>query len=369
MSPFDFQLLGRSGRARAGILNTPHGKIPTPIFAPVGTQASVKALTPAQLEEIGVSLLLANTYHLYLRPGSQIIAELGGLHEFMQWPHPILTDSGGYQVFSLRGIRTVDEDGVTFKSHLDGLMHRLTPEKAVEIQAQLGADIIMALDECPHPHDRGMNETAMRRTNAWAERSMRAHRRTDQALFGIVQGGIFEDLREESARSITAMGFFGHAIGGLSVGEEKRDTYRVLEWMDALLPEEKPRYLMGVGTPADLVEGVGRGVDMFDCVLPTRLARHHAALLRHGRINILGAALAKDARPIASGCECYTCRHFSRAYLRHLMLAKEILGATLVTIHNVYLLMSLIREIHQAILAGDFPTLQEEFKKTDTVAE
>jgi queuine tRNA-ribosyltransferase len=369
MIPFAFQLSGCDGRARAGILTTPHGAIPTPVFMPVGTQATVKALTPAQLEEIGVSLLLANTYHLHLRPGAEIVAELGGLHEFMQWPHPILTDSGGYQVFSLRGIRTVDEDGVTFKSHLDGMMQRLTPEKALEIQGRLGADIVMALDECPHPGGREVNEIAVRRTNAWADRSRRAHGRADQALFGIVQGGIFEDLREQSARAIATMGFFGHAIGGLSLGEEKSDTCRVLEWMDALLPEEKPRYLMGVGTPADLVAAVGRGVDMFDCVLPTRLARHHAAMLRHGRINVLGAVHARDSRPIAPGCGCYTCLHFSRAYLRHLTIAKEILGATLLTIHNVHLLTNLMAEIRRAILNGDFSALQAEFQSDDRAAE
>lgn len=362
MSGFKFHVAARDGRARAGILSTPHGELQTPVFAPVGTQASVKALTPAQLEEIGASLVLANTYHLYLRPGEETIAELGGLHKFMQWPHPLLTDSGGYQIFSLKGIRDVDDEGVTFKSHLDGMLHRLTPEKVVHIQERLGADIIMVLDECPAPGDRTANEIALRRTHAWADRSLVAHKRGDQALFGIVQGGVFQDLREESARYISSLGFLGHAIGGLSVGEEKQDTYRVLDWMDELLPEDRPRYLMGVGTPEDLVAGVARGIDLFDCVLPTRLARHHAALIRHGRINILASVYARDPAPLEQGCDCYTCLHFSRAYLRHLVLGKEILGATLITIHNVKLLLNLAREIRLAILDGTMHRLIEEFE-------
>lgn len=335
---------------------------------PVGTQATVKSVTPAQLEDLGATILLANTYHLYLRPGDGLIAELGGLHKFMNWPRPILTDSGGYQVFSLRSIRAVDEEGVTFKSHLDGSLHRLTPEKAVAIQENLGADIIMALDECPEPGDYEYNRAAMERTHAWARRSLSAHRRPDQALFGIVQGGIFQDLREQSAAFIGSLGFPGNAVGGLSVGESKTDTYRVLDWMDASLPEDRPRYLMGVGTPADLVEGVARGIDMFDCVLPTRLARHHAAILRHGRMNLLGAAYARDPLPIDPVCPCYTCANFSRAYLRHLIQSKEILGATLLTIHNLSVLLSLMTEIRTALAGGRFHLLREEFQsETDTV--
>jgi queuine tRNA-ribosyltransferase len=359
---FEYEVIASQGRARAGIFHTPHGTLETPVFAPVGTQATVKAVTPAQLEEIGASLILANTYHLYLRPGEDTVANLGGLHQFMQWPHPILTDSGGYQVFSLKGIRSVDDDGVSFKSHIDGSLHRLTPEKAIQIQEKLGADIIMVLDECPSPGDRAANETALRRTHAWALRAREAHQRGDQALFGIVQGGIFPDLREQSAQYLSSLDFFGLAIGGLSVGEEKHQTYSVLDWMDAQLPANKPRYLMGVGTPADLVEGVARGVDLFDCVLPTRLARHHAALLRHGRINILAAAYAQDASPLDPQCHCYTCRKFSRAYLRHLVLAKEILGSTLLSIHNLFLLVTLIQEIRTAIVQGHFHLLVEEFR-------
>jgi queuine tRNA-ribosyltransferase len=335
---------------------------------PVGTQATVKSVTPAQLEELGVTILLANTYHLYLRPGDGLIAELGGLHKFMNWPRPILTDSGGYQVFSLRSIRAVDEEGVTFKSHWDGSLHRLTPEKAVAIQENLGADIIMALDECPEPRDYDYNRAAAERTHAWARRSLFAHHRPDQALFGIVQGGIFKDLREESAAYIASLGFLGNAIGGLSVGESKTETYQVLDWMDACLPEDRPRYLMGVGTPADLVEGVARGIDMFDCVLPTRLARHHTAILRHGRLNLMGATYARDPLPLDPACSCYTCANFSRAYLRHLVQSKEILGATLLTIHNISVLLSLMADIRTAISGGRFHLLREEFQsETDAM--
>jgi len=361
MEEFSFDITARDGRARTGRLKTPHGEIPTPVFMPVGTQATVKSLTPVQLEELGASLVLANTYHLYLRPGDEVIAGLGGLHKFMGWPKPILTDSGGYQVFSLRSIRAVDEEGITFKSHWDGSLHRLTPEKAVAIQENLGADIIMALDECPEPTEYEYNRVAMQRTHAWARRSKEAHRRSDQALFGIVQGGIFQDLREESAAWIGSLGFPGNAVGGLSVGESKPETYKVLDWMDSCLPEGRPRYLMGVGSPADLVEGVARGMDMFDCVLPTRLARHHAAILRHGRLNLLGADFARDPRPIDPTCACYTCANFSRAYVRHLIQSKEMLGATLLTIHNLSVIFNLVSEIREAISTGKYRLLREEF--------
>jgi queuine tRNA-ribosyltransferase len=369
MGSFTFELAACDGRARTGILQTPHGEVATPVFMPVGTQAAVKALTPEQLLAAGASLILANTYHLFLRPGDEVVRDLGGLHGFMDWPRAILTDSGGYQVFSMRAIREVDEDGVTFKSHLDGALHRLTPEKAVAIQENLGADIIMALDECPPPGDYEYNRTALRRTHAWARRCAAARRRADQALFGIVQGGVFRDLREESARFIADLDLPGNAIGGLSVGESKAEMHAVLEWVDAILPEDRPRYLMGVGTTADLVEGVARGIDMFDCVLPTRLARHHAAILRHGRINLLRAQFARDPRPIDSGCSCYTCRRFTRGYLRHLLQAKEILGATLLTIHNLATILTLMGDIRSAIRAGRFSTLREEFRMHDPEAE
>jgi queuine tRNA-ribosyltransferase len=359
---FSFEISARDGRARTATFSTPHGEITTPVFMPVGTQATVKALTPAQLEELGATIILANTYHLFLRPGDELIAELGGLHSFMHWSKPILTDSGGYQVFSLRSIRAVDDEGVTFKSHWDGSLHRLTPEKAVAIQENLGADVIMALDECPEPGDYEYNRAALERTHAWAARSVAAHHRSDQALFGIVQGGIFQDLREKSAAYIASLGLPGIAIGGLSVGESKQQTYGVLDWMDECLPKDRPRYLMGVGSPADLVEGVARGVDMFDCVLPTRLARHHTAILRHGRLNLMGAAFARDPRPIDPSCSCYTCANFSRAYVRHLVQTREILGATLLTLHNISLLLHLMAEIRSAIAGQCYHLLREEFQ-------
>jgi queuine tRNA-ribosyltransferase len=351
---FKFKLMATEGNARAGVFSTPHGDIPTPVFAPVGTQATVKAISPAQLEELGASLVLSNTYHLYLRPGDELVAEMGGLHAFMQWPRPILTDSGGFQVFSLADSRVIDDDGVTFKSHIDGSTHRFTPQKAISIQENLGADIIMAFDECAPPHDHAYNARAMARTHAWAERCLEAKTRPDQALFGIVQGGIFPDLREASAQFIASLGFPGHAIGGLSVGETKAEMNSTLEVVNAILPEDKPRYLMGVGTPEDLVNGVMRGVDIFDSVLPTRLARHNAAMTRSGRLNLVNAGFARDQRPIDETCNCYTCRFFSRAYLRHLIIAKEMLSATLLSIHNLHTLIHLAQEMRQAILDGRF---------------
>jgi len=359
---FAFRLEGRSGRGRAGVVRTPHGEIPTPAFAPVGTQATVKALTPRHLAEIEARLVLANTYHLYLRPGAERIAALGGLHAFMGWPGPILTDSGGFQVFSLAATRQVDDDGVSFRSHLDGSPHRLTPEKSIALQEQLGADIIMAFDECPPPHDRRTNEEALRRTHLWAERSLAAHTRQDQALFAIVQGGIFPDLREQSARTIAALETPGIAIGGLSVGETKAEMHAVLEALDALLPEDRPRYLMGVGSPDDLVECVCRGVDLFDCVLPTRMARNHAALTRRGRLNLRAAAHADDPRPLDPGCGCYTCQTFSRAYLRHLCASEEMLAATLLSIHNLRLLITLTADLRAAILEGRLEAFAEAFR-------
>jgi queuine tRNA-ribosyltransferase len=358
---FKFTILASQRRARAGIFHTPHGDLHTPVFAPVGTQASVKALTPAQLHELGASLILANTYHLYLRPGDDLVAELGGLHQFMSWSGPILTDSGGYQVFSLQENRTISDSGVTFKSHIDGSTHLLTPEKAIEIQENLGADIIMAFDECAPPSDREYNLRAVQRTHRWAERCIQAKKRSDQALFGIVQGGIFPDLRAESAQFISSLDFPGHGIGGLSVGETKPEMHAMLDIMDETLPEQKPRYLMGVGTAEDLVNAVGRGVDIFDCVLPTRLARHNAAMTQSGRLNLVNAAYAKDRQPIEAGCECYTCRNFSRAYLRHLIMAKEMLAASLLSIHNLHTLIDLCRRMREAILNGTFDELTAKF--------
>ncbi|HQP60578.1 MAG TPA: tRNA guanosine(34) transglycosylase Tgt, partial [Anaerolineaceae bacterium] len=358
---FHFELLAQDGEARAGIFHTPHGDIPTPVFAPVGTQATVKAVTPAQLEETGATLVLANTYHLYLRPGADLVEEMGGLHRFMRWNGPILTDSGGFQVFSLAEMRKIDEEGVTFKSHIDGSMHRLTPEKAIAVQEKLGADIIMAFDECAPPYDLAYNQQAMQRTHNWAVRCQQARTRPDQALFGIVQGGIFPDLRRQSAEWIASQDFPGHAIGGLSVGETKQEMHAMIEVVNAILPREKPRYLMGVGAPDDLVNGVARGIDIFDCVLPTRLARHQSALTLNGRLNLMNAGFARDPQPIDPTCTCYTCRHFSRAYLRHLIVAKEMLAATLVSIHNIHMLEELMRTMRQAILEGRFHQFFEQF--------
>ena len=353
---FEFEIHARQGRARAGVFHTPHGDLLTPLFAPVGTQATVKTLTPAQLDELGASLVLANTYHLYLRPGDDLIREMGGLHAFMQWPHPLLTDSGGYQVFSMAQTRKVDENGVTFKSHIDGSTHRFTPEGSIAIQENLGADIIMAFDECADPYNRPYNEEAIQRTHAWADRCQAAHHRSDQALFGIVQGGIFPDLRSASAQFIASRGFPGHAIGGLSVGETKAETYAMLDLVADSLPENKPRYLMGVGTPEDLIQGIRRGVDIFDCVLPTRLARHHAAFSPTGRLNLMNAVFARDQAPLDETCTCYTCQHFSRAYLRHLVNAKELLAGTLLSIHNLHALIQLVNDIRQSILEERFET-------------
>ncbi|MFW5713260.1 MAG: tRNA guanosine(34) transglycosylase Tgt [Brevefilum sp.] len=351
---FKFELLAQDGHARAGIFQTPHGAIPTPIFAPVGTQASVKTLTQRHLNEMGAKLILANTYHLYLRPGDELIAEMGGLHKFMSWDGPILTDSGGFQVFSLSDIRMVDEDGVTFKSYIDGSTHRFTPERSVQIQENLGSDIIMAFDECAEPYDREYNKRAMARTHRWAERCKQAKQRKDQALFGIVQGGVFPDLREQSAEVIAGLDFPGNAIGGLSVGETKEEMHAMIEVVNQVLPKDKPRYLMGVGTPQDLVQCIRRGIDIFDCVLPTRLARHNAAMSDNGRMNMMNAQYVRDERPISDTCSCYTCQNYSRAYIRHLIQAREMLSGTLLSIHNIHTLLNLARNLRQAIMDGRY---------------
>jgi queuine tRNA-ribosyltransferase len=351
---FEFEILASHGRARAGVFHTPHGDLETPVFAPVGTQATVKTLTPAQLDELGASLVLANTYHLYLRPGDELVASLGGLHEFMQWPHPMLTDSGGFQVFSLAQTRKIDDEGVTFKSHVDGSTHRFTPEKSIQIQENLGADIIMAFDECSDPNDHAYSQTAMERTHRWAERSLAARKRNDQALFGIIQGGVNPDLRKTSSKFISSLPFPGIAIGGLSVGETKQEMLATLDIINPLLPENKPRYLMGVGTPEDLINGIARGIDIFDCVLPTRLARHNAAFSSEGRLNLMNAIYLRDPRPIDETCNCYTCRNFTRAYLRHLIVAKELLAGTLLSIHNLHALIQLVRDIRESILFNTF---------------
>jgi queuine tRNA-ribosyltransferase len=361
---FSFELKATENNARVGVFQTSHGALETPVFAPVGTQATVKAVTPAQLDEAGASLVLANTYHLYLRPGADIVAEMGGLHEFMQWPKPMLTDSGGFQVFSLSDTNKVDEDGVTFKSHIDGSMHRFTPESSIQIQEKLGADIIMAFDECADPNNETYIQRSMQRTHVWAERCLKAKTRTDQALFGIVQGGVSPELRVQSAEFISSLGFPGHAIGGLSVGETKSEMHAMLEVVNEVLPKEKPRYLMGVGSPEDLINGILRGVDIFDCVLPTRLARHAAAFTPTGRINLMNAAFSRDSHPLDDTCDCYACRHFTRAYIRHLVVAKEMLASTLISIHNVHFLISLVKRSRAAIQDQNFAGFAEQFLQT-----
>lgn len=363
MNAFSFDLIKEDTRtaARVGMLHTPHGDIPTPVFAPVGTQATVKTLTPADLHQLGARLILSNTYHLYLRPGAELVARLGGLHRFMGWDGPLLTDSGGFQVFSLQELRRVSDEGVVFRSHLDGSIHLFTPESVIAAQEQLGADIIMTLDECANPTDYEYNVQALARTHHWAERCLAAKRRPDQALYGIVQGGVFADLRAHSAQFLSGLGFDGYAIGGLSVGESKADMHAVLELLHPLLPRHKPRYLMGVGSPEDLFECVARGVDQFDCVLPTRLARNGAVLTRHGRLNLRNARYTEDPAPIEEGCACYTCRTFSRAYLRHLVVAKEITGLHLATLHNLHFMLETMRRIRQAILDGRFADYKASF--------
>ena len=358
---FEVMAVDPHTHARNGRFHTPHGIIETPVFAPVGTQATVKAIRPSDLHELGASLILSNTYHLYLRPGDQLVQELGGLHNFMQWDGPILTDSGGFQVFSLSDTRKIDADGVTFQSHHDGSRHRFTPESSIAVQENLGADIIMAFDECPPPNDYDYVKQSLTRTHPWLERCLAAKKRDDQALFGIVQGGIFADLREESGRFVTSLDLPGYAIGGLAVGETKPQMHAVLDVLHPILPQNKPRYLMGVGAPEDLVNGVMRGVDIFDCVLPTRLARHGSAFVLGGRINLRNAQFSRDPQPIAADCTCYTCQNFSRAYLRHLVKANEILGHVLLSTHNLHFLINLMAQMREAIRKGTLAQFGADF--------
>ncbi|MDD4796692.1 MAG: tRNA guanosine(34) transglycosylase Tgt [Eubacteriales bacterium] len=352
----------RHSAARTGVVHTPHGDILTPAFMPVGTQATVKAMTPEEVENTGAEILLCNTYHLYLRPGHQLVKEAGGLHRFMNWNKPILTDSGGFQVFSLSGLRTMQDDGVLFQSHIDGSRHFFSPEKVIEIEEALGADIIMPFDVCsPWPCEKDAVEQALARTTRWARRCKQAHTRGDQALFGIVQGGTFADLRRRSARELMDIGFPGYSIGGLSVGEDKPLMYEMLEELDPVLPRDKPRYLMGVGSPDCLVEGALRGVDMFDCVLPTRTARMGTLFTWQGKINIRNAKFEHDHTPIDAACDCYACRNYTRAYLRHLFKAQEILGARLATWHNLYFLQQLMKKIRQAVAEDRLQQFRDAF--------
>ena len=352
-------------RARLGVLRTGHGAIETPVFMPVGTQATVKTMTPEEVKELGGRIILSNTYHLYLRPGHELIREAGGLHRFMNWSGPILTDSGGFQVFSLGPLRKITEEGVVFRSHIDGSEHFFTPEKAMEVQACLGSDIAMAFDECsPYPSTREYTLQALERTTRWAERCLAAQRGEGQGVFGIVQGGMFPDLREKSARALVEFNFPGYAIGGLSVGEPKQLMYEMLDHTVPLLPQEKPRYLMGVGSPDCLVEGVARGIDMFDCVLPTRIARNGSVFTRRGKLVVRNAAYARDFSPLDPECDCYTCRNYTRAYVRHLIKAGEVLGIRLTTIHNIYFILNLMVEIREAIQDGRMLEYRDEFIKT-----
>jgi len=359
-----FRLVTKSpdGLARAGELVTPHGVVLTPVFMPVGSQGSVKALTPEEVHDTGMNMLLANTYHLYLRPGISVIEKAGGLHKFMAWDGPILTDSGGYQVFSLAGLRRVSDEGVVFRSHIDGSEHTFTPELAVRYQESLGADIIMAFDECSAADSSYARvEKALQRTHRWAERCLKAQQRRDQVLYGIVQGGVFPELRKRSVEFLTSLDFPGYAIGGLSVGEPKQVTLDITAETASLLPEDRPRYLMGVGSPEDLVECVSRCIDIFDSALPTRVARNGALFTPLGRVNILNAQFSEVQQPVDATCNCYTCQTFSAAYLHHLFKARELLAYRLATIHNLTFISNLMRRMREAILDGTFVSFRDEF--------
>ncbi|MFC2005503.1 tRNA guanosine(34) transglycosylase Tgt [Chloroflexota bacterium] len=349
-------------KARAGELITPHGLVPTPVFLPVASQGTVKTLTPEEVKDIGIAMVLANTYHLYLRPGITGIEKIGGLHKFMAWDRAILTDSGGYQIFSLAPLRRVSNEGVIFRSHIDGSQHLITPELAIQFQEALGADIIMVLDECPsHYNSFEKVQEAVNRTHQWAERCQRAQKCSNSALYAIVQGGGFSELRYQSAEYLTSLDFPGYAIGGLSIGEPKKVTLAVVEETVALLPENKPRYLMGVGSPEDIIEGVARGVDMFDSALPTRVARNGALFTPLGRVNIRNAAYTKMEGPIDPDCDCYTCRTFSAAYLRHLFNCQELLAYRLATLHNLTFISHLMRKIRDTIQDGTFSSFKDDF--------
>ena len=347
--------------ARAGTLRLRTGEVTTPIFMPVGTAGTVKAMTPANLRDVGAQIVLGNTYHLFLRPGMDIVRAHGGLHPMMGWDRPILTDSGGYQVFSLEGLRKITEEGVQFRSHIDGSLHLFTPESVVGVEETLGSDIAMAFDECPRSTaDRATIEASMERTTRWERRCIEARTRADQAMFGIVQGGLHEDLRAQHASAITALPFDGFAIGGLSVGETTEEMYRLVSFTAPLLPESRPRYLMGVGKPEDILHAISAGVDMFDCVLPTRNARNGMMFTFEGDVTIKQACYRDDLRPVSESCACYTCRHFTRAYLRHLFMAKEILFTHLNTVHNLFFYLELTRRARAAILEGRYAAFRDE---------
>lgn len=365
--PVTYELEIKDGKARAGKITTPHGEIETPVFMPVGTQATVKGMTPEELEEMGAQIILGNTYHLYLRPGDELVDKFGGLHKFMNWKKPILTDSGGFQVFSLGDLRNIKEEGVHFRSHLDGSKHFISPEKSINIQNNLESDIVMLFDECPP----GMSSReylipSIERTTRWAKRCIEAHKKPDkQGLFAIVQGGIYEDLREKSLKELMEMdeNFSGYAVGGLAVGEPREDMYRILDYIVEKLPENKPRYLMGVGEPLDMLEAVASGIDMMDCVQPSRIGRHGTVFTKYGRLVIKNASYSEDTRPLDEGCDCYVCRNYTRGYIRHLFKAQEILGQRLATYHNLYFLLKLMKNSREAIKNGTFMEFKKEFEK------
>lgn len=365
MTAITYELVKKDERtgARAGIIHTPHGSFPTPIFMPVGTQASVKGVSPDELRDLGAGIILSNTYHLFLRPGMDLIREAGGLHKFMHWDRAILTDSGGFQVFSLGDLRKITEEGVTFRSHIDGSKKFLSPEVSMEVQMALGSDIVMAFDECvPYPADYDYAKKSTERTIRWLKRCKEAMTAPNQGLFGIVQGGMYKELREWSARETTAMDLPGYAVGGLSVGEPKELMYEMLEYSTSLLPQDKPRYLMGVGTPDCLVEGVQRGIDMFDCVYPTRVARNGMAMTLTGRLVMKNAQFTHDHHVLEEGCGCYACRNgYTRAYIRHLVRANEIFGLRLLSLHNLYFLQEFMRRMRQAILDDRFTEFRSDF--------
>jgi queuine tRNA-ribosyltransferase len=372
-SQVSFELLNvcHDTQARRGTLHTRRGAVETPAFMPVGTQGTVKGMLPEQLKEIGAQIILGNTYHLYLRPGHERLARLGGLHRFMNWDRPILTDSGGFQVFSLGALRKIDEEGVRFQSHLDGSAHILTPELSIAIQEALGADVMMVFDECiPHPATREYVAESTARSSRWAARCKEARTDSSAALFGIVQGGMERDLRQQSADDLLEIGFDGYALGGLSVGESAEVMYQVMEWSLPLLPQDRPRYVMGVGTPENLVEAVARGADMFDCVMPTRNARNGVLFTSFGRISIKQARFIEDEMPLDAECSCYVCRNYSRAYLRHLYQSNEILASVLNTTHNLYYYLRLMESMRDAISVGQFKKFREEFyRKRITAGE
>ncbi len=355
----------KNSGARRGIVHTPHGDIQTPVFMPVGTQATVKSMTPEELKELGAQIILSNTYHLYLRPGENIVKEAGGLHKFMNWDRPILTDCGGFQVFSLSDLRTISEDGVEFRSHLDGSKHMFTPEKVMQIEEDLGADIIMSFDECcPYPSTYEYTKNSMERTTRWAVRCKKAHTNVEkQGLFGIIQGGFYKDLRQQSAKDLVALDFPGYAIGGISVGEPKEEFIDILRYTAPLMPKEKPRYLMGVGTPDYLIEAALAGIDMCDCVLPTRIARNGTAMTWNGKVVIRNATYERDFTPLDPECDCYACRNYTRAYIRHLVKTKEILGTRLLSIHNLYFLTKLMERVRIEIENDNLLKFKEEFYK------